>query len=706
MSNKLFIVEAPKKLKTISKILGKDFTVRATGGHIIDLAKGKNGDIGVDIKNGFKPRYEVLADSKDKIKSILDAARSCDEIFVASDPDREGEAIAFHVKSQLDKFNIPIHRVKFQELTKSAILNAINSPIGFDDDLYDAQQARRVLDRIVGFMVSPYLSKKLGDKLSAGRVQSVALRIVVDREKEIEAFKSETFFNISVDLKKDSVFNAKYPGRVKEESLAKEIEEKLKISTYKITSIQASKSTRAPNPPLTTSKLQQEASAKFKFSADRTMKAAQALYEAGQVTYIRSDSLRSAPEAIQAARDYLTSLGKEVPDSPNTYKNKDASQDAHEAIRPTDVKTEPDSLILEPDQQKIYELIWRLFLASQMKPAEYDNVNATVHASEGYDLIAKGKILKYNGWLDIAGPFVKKEKDIVLPILLKGDIPDLKKVISDKKNTTPPSRYNDGTLVRELEDRGIGRPSTYASTIQRITNRKYITKSSKGFVPTNVGREVVEDLEKHFSFMEYKYTANMEKELDKIAEGKMNYKDMMSKFFDGFKVEFQEARGSQGKSTDIPCPNCGADTVVRKSKYGYFAGCVKYPECKGIVGINLVDGKAVKKGEQKNIDDSVKCPKCGSGMVLREDGKFGPFYSCSEYPKCDGKRKVPFGKKCPKCGDELFATLFGDKMKLACMGYPNCRHVEKLPDDAKINWVNPESVTPPVYDRKVEKVLK
>jgi len=713
MSNALVIVESPGKVKTISKILGSSYTVRPTVGHIIDLSKGRGGgDIGIDIQDGFKPRYEVMPDKKDKIKAIVDAAKTADVIYVASDADREGEAIAFHVVSQIEKLGKPLKRIVFNEITKAAIEKAIKNPIEFDQNLYDAQQARRVLDRIVGFMVSPYLSRKLGDKLSAGRVQSVALRMVVDREREIEAFVPDVFYNLSCNLAKDDVkttkFVAKYPTRVSEEDKAKLIKEDLEQSTFKVSDIQAKENVRSAPAPLTTAVMLQEASTKLKMKADRTTKAAQALYEAGLVTYIRTDSTRNSPESIAALRTYLGKEGFEVPSKPNEYSNDDAAQDAHEAIRPTDINALPSKVALDGDQAKVYELVWRFFTASQMKPAVFDVVKITIDANKGHKLLAEGSILRKEGWMALAKPFVKKEKDVKLPLLEVGDTVVLVPpgVKSEKSQTKPPPRYSEASLVKELKRKGIGRPSTYNSILARITSRKYVKNTSKGFYPTDLGKTVTDDLKDMFTFMDYMYTAKMEKQLDKVAEGNMDYLSMMNEFFDGFKVEFQKARGNQGMPTGIECPKCKADTVVRKSKYGFFAGCVKYPDCKGIASIDIVDGKAVPKGQQEKIDDDVKCPECNSGMVPRPDGKFGPFYSCSNYPKCKGKRKMPFGKKCSKCGDELYATLMGDKMKLACMGYPKCKHVENLPEGAKVNWLDPNKVTPPKYSNKVEKVLK
>jgi DNA topoisomerase-1 len=706
---KLVVVESPAKSKTISKILGPDYTVRATYGHIIDLPTGKGTGLAIDIDNGFVPKYEVIPDKRDKVRAILDAARASDQIFLASDADREGEMISHHVASQLDKLGIPMKRITFSEITPAAIKKAVANPRDIDEHLVKAQMARRVLDRIVGFMASPYISKLFGDVgLSAGRVQSVALRLIVDREKEIESFVPETYFTIDVTLSKGKdKFVARLTKKITTDDEAKKAKEDLLKAKYTVTSVVAEQKQVPPPPPLTTAKLQQEASAKYKLPVERTSKAAQSLYEDGLVTYIRTDSVRSSPESVEALREYIKAQGFGLPGSPNTFKNKDASQDAHEAIRPTDVKILKPNLV-DDDQKKVYELIWTMFVASQMTPVVNDVVQVTLTTDNGYELKADGKIQKDAGWLKVADAFVKKTKDVVLPSISKGDSPGLvdPKVVVDKKKTQPASRFNDGTLVKELERKDIGRPSTYASIIARIANRKYVVKTAKGFQPTDLGRKVSDELMKFFSFMDYKYTAHMEKKLDKMAEGKLDYVEMLTEFFNEFKKEFHKARGSQGQVLDFPCPICGDSMVVRKSSFGFFAGCVKYPECKTIIGISIDNGVVTRRDTKPQADESIKCPDCDSGMVLRTDGRFGPFYSCSRYPKCLGKRKVPFGKKCPKCNNELFATLFNDVVKLACMGYPNCKHVENLPEGAEVNWANPEKITPPKYSNKVEKVLK
>lgn len=710
MSKFLVIVESPAKAKTIQKYLGSDYIIRATNGHICDLAKSVGGDLGIDIKNGIRPKYVITPDKKDKIKAIIDAAKTVDQIYVASDPDREGECIAFHVADQLKKIDKPMTRVSFNQITKPAILKAIETPVGFDTALYDAAQARRVIDRIVGFMVSPYLSTKLHDKLSAGRVQSVALRMIVERDQEVKDFIPEVFYNINVNLESDKKeFSAKLPRRVEDDAEAKQIKQDLEVASYKVTDIQTTQTLRNPSPAFKTSKLQQEAYTKLKFKPEKTMKLAQELYESGHITYLRTDSVSNAPEAIDAVRNYLTSNKFTVPKSPNTYKNSDAAQDAHEAIRPTHLEEHPDSIPLTGEQQQLYELIWRQFVASQMEPAVFDVVKVTIETDNGHILMAEGKIQKKEGWLAMMKTYLKKEKDVILPNLsVKSSISLLKSGVKlEKSQTKPPPKYNEGSLVAELERKSIGRPATYSNIISKISSRQYVKQTAAGFEVTELGRTVVDNLKDDFSFMDYLYTANMEKKLDEMAHGKTDYLTMMTEFFEAFKIEFKRATNAQGMDAGIKCPKCGNNTVVRKSKYGFFAGCVNYKAgCDGIVSISVEEGKVVEKTQQSKISEDVFCPDCGAGMIARPDGRFGPFYSCSNYPRCLGKRKMPYGKKCPDCGNELYATIFNEELKLACMGYPNCKHIEKLPSDANVNWTDPKSITPPTYAAKIEKVLK
>lgn len=704
----LVIVESPSKAKTISKYLGKDYVVRATVGHIVDLAKGKGGDIGVDIENGFKPKYADMEDKKDVIASIVSTAKTAKKIVIAADPDREGEAIAFHVYEKLKKLKKPITRVEFHEITKAGIKKGLANARELDRNLYNAQQSRRVLDRIVGFMVSPYLIKKLGDKLSAGRVQSVALRLVVDREREIEAFNPEEYWTIDAALSNGEKFIANYPDKIRNEISAKEIKTALDSADYTVDKVVGKEQKRNPFPPLNTADLQKAASSRFKFSADRTMKTAQSLYEMGAVTYIRSDSYRCSPESIEAIRDYIKAQGYDVPANPNEYKSKDASQDAHEAIRPSNPSMDPDSFVGNDDQVKLYRLIWERFTASQMKPALYDTVSVSIKAKssgKSYTLKANGRTLKYKGWLEILAD-TEKSKDTILPLMSEGDSLALvaPKVKLYKKATKPPARYNDRSIIDELEKKGIGRPSTFAAIITKITSRKYIEKKKNHYVPTEVGKQVIDDLVEHFSFMSYDFTAMMEKQLDKMSLGEMDYESVMKAFYKPFREEYQRAKNSDGKDAGIDCPKCGSKMIVRHSQYGFFAGCISYPDCKGVVGVKLDGDKVIPQPKHEKLSD-VKCPDCNSEMVKR-DGSFGPFYSCSKYPKCNGKRKIPFGKKCSKCDGELYLTVFKDEPKLACMEYPKCRNVEDVPEGAKLDWTPPSKVAPKKMPAKVEKVLK
>ena len=708
----LVVVESPNKERTIAKLLGPGYIVRSTMGHIVDLARSKTDRFGVDIDAGFVPKYSVIPGKKDRVKSIVDAAKQSRQIYIAADPDREGEAIAWHVADQVRSANKPIKRVLFHEITKKSVEFGVSNPGELDKNLYDSQQARRVLDRLVGFMVSPYLWNAFGGQLSAGRVQSVCLRLIVDREEEIDSFIPEVYYNITAALAKPSKqkdgFVARYPNRITNEKKAIQIKKDLEESSFHITNIDAKEQKRNPPQPLTTSKLQQVASARFKFSTKKTMSAAQGLYEGGHVSYIRTDSVRSSPESIASAREWLTKEGYKVPSSPNIYKTNSAAQDAHEAIRPTNVAFTPDKFIGADDQKKLYKLIWEKFVASQMKPALYDTVAITIKASKGHELKANGRTLKYDGWLAVCadGESAKdKEENVKLPVLKVGEelilIPP--KVKSEKKQTQPPPRYSEGSLVKELEKRGIGRPSTYAAIIGKISDRAYVVKASNVFTPTEVGRKVANDLKKHFKFMEYDYTKEMEDRLDQIEGGKLKYIDMLTSFFEPFKNELRSAQSSLDKDGGQDCDKCGKRMKLKHSKFGYFIGCSGYPACKTAINVTLDGEKIVLKPERK-IADGVTCPKCGAGMYYR-DGKFGPFYSCSKYPSCNGSAKIPFGKKCQKCNSDLFLTAFKGIPKLACMGYPNCKNIEEVPPGTKVNWIDPKEIQGKKKNRRVQKIL-
>jgi len=701
--SKLIIVESPHKAKTISSFLGPDYVVRATMGHISDLPM-KN--LGVNVLKDFQPRYEILPDKADKIKAILDIAKISDEVFIASDPDREGEAIAFHIKEQIESVNSNIKRAEFHEITKKAVERALKTPRQLDQNLYSAQQARRVLDRIVGYTVSPLVSKLLKEQLSAGRVQSVALKLIVDREDEINYFIVESYYNINVKVSKDKKgFDIKYSEKVKDSALASKLKDDLSSGKYIVDSIKADKKFKEPAPPLTTSKLQQEASAKYRITAEDTMKAAQSLYEAGLITYMRTDSVRSSPESIEELRNFLKSKGFITAKEIRFFKNKDAAQDAHEAIRPTDISNIPErTKIHDERQKKIYELVWRFFAASQMEDAEYDTVSANILNGE-HLLKAEGKILKNPGWISIMKQILKADNDIILPDLKDGDELEFVSIKVEEKKTQPPSRFNDGTLVKELEKKEIGRPSTYAAIISRISGRQYVKKTTKGFVPTEIGISLVKKLEKAFSFMDYKYTANMEKQLDLVAEGKIEYIQMMRWFFDSFKKEYSKAKTVDATVVGISCPKCGENMIVRRSRFGFFAGCITFPKCNAVIGINMIEGKPVVKTEQYKLDNNVLCPECSSPMTYREDGPFGPFYSCGTFPKCKGTRKITTGESCPQCKHNLVYVAIKKKLVVGCSGYPNCNFSKPLPEDASINWTHPDDLVPPKTPNKINKLV-
>jgi DNA topoisomerase-1 len=717
-SKTLFIVESPAKIKKISSFLGKDYVIRASFGHIRDLSTGdKRFRLGVDLENDYKPKYVISPDKKDKVQAIIDAATGVDKIYLASDPDREGEAIAWHLKHCLESTGKPIKRVTFNEITKAALQKAVQNAGDLSPDLFDSQQARRVLDRLVGFLASDFLRDAIGNNLSAGRVQSVAVRLVVDREREIENFKPEEYWNITAQLaksEKDEDFTAKLTAKVTNEKDAKKIKSELEKDTYEVIKVDKKEKKRNPYPPLTTSKLQQAASGRFGFPVKKTMKAAQSLYESGLITYMRTDSTRIAPEAIKSVRDFLQKNNMSLPGKPNYYKSKGGAQDAHEAIRPTDSFKKPENVFLGDDEQKVYRLIWERFVASQMEPAVYDTVAVVVRSSSKHEFKANGRTLKEEGWLSVAGD-LKKEKDetdATLPELNVGDklilVPP--KVKAEQKFTQPPSRYGEAALVNELEKRGIGRPSTFASIVDTIKGRNYVELKNKVYWATDVGKQVIDKLVGNFTFMDYKYTADMEAELDKIAEGDLAYVEALDKFFIPFQKECKEAQTASTPDYGILCPKCGKKTLLKHGPYGFYMACIDRPKCKGTVGVDVVDGKPVVKPKvERKVEPGVQCPKCNAGMYRNDTGRFGPYFYCENSPKCRGTRKVPYGKQCSDCGCELFMTIFSGQKKLACMGYfekHQCRHVESLPGEDKSGWVDPNPVRKQQYKKKRKSVQK
>lgn len=713
MSKILVVVESHTKSKKIQKYLGDRYVVRESQGHVADLASTPKNRLGIDIEGGFKPLYTYLPNKRDKLDAIIDAASDASEILLAPDPDREGEAIAWHIAKALQsKTTAPIRRVMLGEITKKGVEASIAKPVELDKDMYDAQQARRVLDRLVGFMVSPFLMDIVGPNLSAGRVQSVTLRMIVDREREIENFKPEEYWSISAALaninKLTDKFVARYNGnKVTNKTDANVIKNALDKDTYEVVEVVAEEKPKKPFPPLETATLQQAGSRKYKMSSKKVMEIAQSLYESGIITYHRVDSVHSSPGAIGELRDWLKANGHDVPDKPTIYVSKGNNvQGAHEAIRPTDVTNLPAKANLTEEEKKVYSLVWERFVASQMKPALYDTVAVTIKSSSGYTLKANGRTLKYKGWLNIID--VKDEdEEGKLPILHKGDVLTLvpPKVKAEQKFTQPPLRYKDYSLVEELKAKGIGRPSTYATILTKVTDRGYVEKVKEAYHATDLGKKVADILIKFFDFMEYQYTANMESQLDKIAEGKLDYLGMLNGFFPKFKDQLKKAISSNEKDYGVNCWICQSPMRLKHGKFGYYMACAEYPKCKTSKSCEIVDGNPIfkEKSASECVED-ILCPKCNFGMISR-DGKFGKFYSCAKYPRCNGSRKIPSGHKCDKCGYDMYVTIFDGVSKLACTGYPSCRNITDIPEGQPSDWIDPKSIQAKKKNKTIDKIL-
>lgn len=583
----LIIVESPAKGKSIQNYAGKDYKVVACKGHITDLAKGGIHGLGVDVDNKFKPRYVITDDQFETLEMLMDEANQCDQILVASDPDREGEAIAWHLWSRLEDMRKPIKRIEIHEITKKGVQNALKNQRDINMLLFRSQEARRILDRLVGFMASPFLMNFFGPNLSAGRVQSVVTRMVVDREREIEAFKPEEYWVIQAALanKSQHPFVAKYDIRVTNGTDAAAIKTELQgnnlDSVFVVSEVDASEEKKKPAPPLVTAKLQQIMSKTHSMGADRTMKAAQALYENGYVTYIRTDSVRINDDAVKNAREWLKDNGYDIPKTVNSFKNKDAAQDAHECIRPTDLTIGPGTPELIGDEAKVYEVIWKYFLASQMTPAVYNTLKVVIalKSNKKHVLKATGKSLKSEGFLKMLG--VTDQSKIDIPDLHEGEELTLfgkEPVTAEQKFTQPPARFSESHLIETLEKKNIGRPATYAELLSKISARNYVEKHGNVYHPTDLGKMITDELVKFFSFMEYDYTADMEDKLDLIATGKVEQLNMLTEFFVPFKSELNKAYTMHGSES---CPKCKSPMTLRTAKNGdKFWGCSAYPKCK------------------------------------------------------------------------------------------------------------------------------
>jgi len=654
----LVIVESPTKGKTIQKFLGQDFIVRSSFGHVRDLPKSK---LGIDLKNDFQPEYVIPPKAKKTISGLKKDLKKSDLVILATDEDREGEAIAWHLKEALNLKDY--QRITFHEITKPAIEEALKSPREIDINLVDAQQARRILDRIVGYKLSPFLWKKVARGLSAGRVQSVALRLVVEREREIEKFTPQEYWGIEAQLKKDSKeFNALLIKsgeksisklEIKSKKEADKIVEDLKEAKYIVENSEKKETKRNPLPPFTTSTLQQEAWKRLRFPAKFTMRNAQQLYEKGYITYHRTDSLNLSQQSLAAAQRFIQeNYGENYwAGFYRKYKAKGRAQEAHEAIRPAFIDKTPDSLKsgLEKSQSDLYDLIWRRFSASQMAPAVFDSTSVDIKAND-YTFRATGQTLKFDGFLKL---YPMKFQENELPDLSKDEILELIKLVSLQHFTEPPARYNEASLIKALEENGIGRPSTYAPTLSTIQERNYIEKNSqRKFIPTEIGTIVNDLLVKHFpEIVDIQFTAKMEKELDEVAEGKDSWvktcRDFYTPFSKNLKEKYEEVSKKEiaQEATNKLCPECGAPLIIRLGRFGKFYACSKFPNC-----------RYTKSLEENSLN--VKCPKCEKGNITQKRTKSRKiFYGCDRFPECDfALWDKPTGDKCRECGSLIIET--------------------------------------------------
>jgi DNA topoisomerase I len=764
MPKTLVVVESPAKAKTIQKYLGKGYEVLASKGHVKDLPK----KMGIDVQDGFRETYEIIEAKAKVLLDLKQEVKDADTLLLATDPDREGEAIAWHLMEELQRPELSVRRVEFEEITKKGVQRGLDNPRDLDQNLYDAQRCRRVLDRIVGYDVSALVWSKLAFGLSAGRVQSVALRLIVEREREIEAFVPEEYWNVGVSLKGKAKtgFTARLTKadgeklEVKDGTLAAQVKDELTHATYKIANVTQREQKRNALAPYTTSKIQQDATSYLRFTTKRTMSIAQKLYEGvdlkkdgglvGLITYMRTDSVRVSPDFIIEARAYLEKLygAQFLPEKANVFKSRKDAQEAHEAIRPTSLEHTPAKVkkYLTDEQYKLYKLVWDRFLASQMAPAVYDqtgvDIEATCKAGSGHKVLglrASGKVLKFAGWLEqyqsskdkeegaedgeegapkeLAGEEDAKEangeaagngaaasaaaedEEGLLPELAVGEVLSLVSppgVIAEQKFTQPPARFNEGSLVRELEKRGIGRPSTYAEIISKVQARDYVERLPGGQMKaSDLGKTVVDGLvSTKLDFMDPSFTAKMEEELDDVQAGKLARTKLLERFYGRFREVLDVAKKNarwapDPEPTEFPCPETGDQghkLLKRWSKNGFFLGCEDYPKCKYTRDFGT-DGE-LKPVKLTDYD----CEKCGKKMIIKS-GRYGEFLSCSDYPTCKTTRPVPLGMPCPKCGGDIVEVRSkkrGSKSFYGCTRYaatPSC--------DFKL-WQKPVAIPCPV----------
>ncbi|AEG14582.1 DNA topoisomerase I [Desulfofundulus kuznetsovii DSM 6115] len=688
MSKTLVIVESPAKAKSIGKLLGKKYTIKASMGHVRDLPKSQ---FGVDVEHGFTPKYITIRGKGEIIKELRTAVKKADRVLLASDPDREGEAIAWHLANVLEIDENAPCRIEFNEITKQAVQNAVKAPRPIDYNRVNAQQARRILDRLVGYKLSPLLWRKVKKGLSAGRVQSVAVRLICDREEEINAFVPEEYWTLTAVFTRrgKDPFEAKLykigdkKAEIKNQAQIEEILKELKGVSYRVVKITRREKTRQPAPPFTTSSLQQEAYRKLNFTARKTMMVAQQLYEGlelgkegpvGLVTYIRTDSTRVAVQAQMDARAYIQEkFGPGyVPEKPRQVAARGRAQDAHEAIRPTAVEREPEAIkqYLTPDQYKLYKLIWSRFVASQMSPAIIETTSIDITGGH-YTFRAAGSVVKFPGFTRVyveSRDDETKEEEGVLPALSEGEALEVKSLTPKQHFTQPPPRYTDATLVKALEEKGIGRPSTYAPILETIIKRGYVVREKKQLVPTELGMVVVDLLKKHFpDIIDVEFTAQMEESLDRIEEGEMDWVRVIQDFYGPFQETLARAEEEIGQVTvsdevsEEICEQCGRNMVVKMGRYGKFLACPGFPECRNTRPLLEPTG--------------VPCPQCKGELVVRRSKKGRKFYGCSRYPDCDFVVwDEPSGEKCPRCGGILVIKKGrGEQEELECVN-EQCRY--------------------------------
>ncbi len=721
MAKSLVVVESPAKVRTIKRYIGKDYEVKASMGHVKDLPKN---ELGVDVDDGFKPKYVAVKSKNNVLKEIKDAAGKSDTIYLALDPDREGEAIAWHISSEIESGNKgqDVYRVLFNEITRSAVTQALANPGRIDQNKVDAQQARRILDRLVGYKLSPLLWSKVRRGLSAGRVQSVALRLICDREKEINDFVSEEYWSITASLEAEEppAFEAKLnkidgkKANVKNQETAQAIVDQAQGSPFKVSKLQRKERRRNPSAPFITSTLQQEAFKQLRFSARKTMTLAQKLYEGldvgdegtmGLITYMRTDSRRVSEEARSQARDYIAAnYGKEfIPKKAREYKNKSTAQEAHEAIRPTIPGRSPEDVksFLQGDEYALYRLIWNRFTASQMSSAVYDTTTVDIQSGK-YEFRATGSIVKFQGFTILyeeaeevdekKTPESQDKEERRLPQLQEGM--ELKLLGIDPKQhfTQPPPRYTEASHNKELEEKGIGRPSTNTTIQNVIRNRDYVDVEERKFKPTPLGMVVTTMLVESFpTILDFEFTAKLEEELDRIENGQRQWGDTLSEFYSSFLQYLQKAetnmKGAKGEEAGVICVKCGEEMVVRHSKNGPFLACSGYPKCRNTAPYPGVEGAEQAPKVQEVSDET--CEKCNSPMVIKE-GRYGKFLACSAYPDCKNTKKInagdgqadpqeePTDQKCEKCDSPMVIKEGRYGRFLACSAYPDCKNTKPL----------------------------